>query len=626
MIRAFCPPAYTKGRGACNLMHTNRLAREKSPYLLQHAHNPVDWHAWGDEAFEAARREDKPIFLSVGYSTCHWCHVMAEESFEDPATAEILNRHFVAVKVDREERPDVDRVYMTFVQAATGSGGWPMSVWLTPELKPFYGGTYFPPEERHGRPAFRDLLEWIAQAWRTDRARILASSEALLDQIRQALRTRPAPFDAGLLESAFFAFRRGFDPVHGGFGGAPKFPRPAVHNFLLRYWERTGNQEALAMVLTTLQAMARGGVHDHLGGGFHRYAVDERWRVPHFEKMLYDQAQLAVSYLEAFQATGEDFYAAVARRTLDYVLRDLTHPEGGFFSAEDADSAPDPAHPEIHREGAFYLWTRSEIEQLLGPAAEWFCRRYGVEPGGNVADDPQGEFTGRNILFEAHSLEETAVQSAAVAKLREARETRPRPHRDDKILTAWNALMISALARAALPLKEPRYLTAARRATDFLCSRCLEERDGALTLWRRYRDEEAAIPGFLEDYAFFVQALLDLHEADPGPRDLDLAVCLTARQRELFEDREEGGFFSAPAEDAGLVLRLKDDHDGAEPAGNSIAVLNLLRLAQKTGREEFRESADRAFQAFSGRCAAAPEVLPQMLVARLRWEEASDTG
>jgi uncharacterized protein YyaL (SSP411 family) len=372
------------------------------------------------------------------------------------------------------------------------------------------------------------------------------------------------------------------------------------------------------MVLTTLQVMARGGIHDHLGGGFHRYAVDERWFVPHFEKMLYDQAQLAMSCVEAFQVTGEDFYAAVAHRTLDYVLRDLTHPEGAFYSAEDADSAPDPDHPEIHREGAFYLWTRSEIEQLLGPSmAEWCCRRYGVEPGGNVRDDPHGEFVGRNILFEAHCLEATAEQAAAVEKLRTARQGRPRPHRDDKILTAWNALMISALTRAAMALKELRYLAAARCAADFLRSHCLEERDGALTLWRRYRDGEAAIGGFLEDYAFLVQALLDLHEAEASPRDLDLAVRLTARQRELFEDPEEGGFFSAPAQDAGLVLRLKDDHDGAEPAGNSIAVLNLLRLAQRTGHQEYRALAERTLEAFSGRCSAAPEALPQLLAARL---------
>jgi hypothetical protein len=493
-------------------------------------------------------------------------------------------------------------------------------VWLTPELKPFFGGTYYPPEERQGRPGFPEVLEWIARAWQSDRPRVLASADSVLRQIEEALRPKPGRLDAEVLQSAFFTFRRGFDPAHGGFGGAPKFPRPVVLTFLLRYWERTGNAEALEMVLATLKAMARGGIRDRLGGGFHRYAVDERWHVPHFEKMLYDQAQLAVAYVDAFEITGEESYAGVARHTLDYVLREMTGPEGGFYSAEDADSALDPARPEHKREGAFYLWTRNEIEALLGqPASEWFCFRCGVDAFGNAG----AELPGRNVLFEAHTLEETATRfgrpveevrealATAAETLRTARQSRPRPHRDDKVLTAWNGLMIWALARAARVLQEPRYLAAARRAADFLRARRLTEQAGGLALSRC-----SGIPGFLDDYAFFVQGLLDLHDADPDSRHLELALRLTERQHELFEDPDSGGFFStAPAPD--LILRLKDDHDGAEPSGNSIAVLNLLRLARLTGRDDFRASADRALDAFASRCASFPDSLPLLLSAKI---------
>jgi uncharacterized protein YyaL (SSP411 family) len=360
---------------------TNRLVHEKSPYLLQHAHNPVDWFPWGEEAREKARREDKPIFLSIGYSTCHWCHVMERESFENDDVARVLNEHFVAVKVDREERPDLDRVYMLFVQASTGSGGWPMSVWMTPEGKPFFGGTYFPPDNRYGRPGFRAILERLARAWKEERPRIEQSGAQVLEQLRQygdaqnGSGEKPAGLGQHTLDAAFNAFRRSFDARLGGFGGAPKFPRPSVLNFLLRY----GSEEARGMVLVTLRAMAKGGMHDQLGGGFHRYSVDENWFVPHFEKMLYDQAQLAISYLEAFQITGDAQYAGVARDIFDYVLRDLTHPQGGFFSAEDADSAPDAAHPKEKSEGAFYIWTRQEIADALGEQdAEVFCRHFGV--------------------------------------------------------------------------------------------------------------------------------------------------------------------------------------------------------------------------------------------------------
>src|SRR5580693_6527204 len=380
----------------------NRLGNEKSPYLLQHANNPVDWYPWGEEAFEKAARENKPIFLSIGYSTCHWCHVMEHESFEDETTARILNEYFVPVKVDREERPDVDRVYMLFVQASTGSGGWPMSVWLTPERKPFFGGTYFPPDNRYGRPGFRAILENLARAWKDDRARVEESGAKVVEQLKEYAAQTASTGVAGqqALDSAFYGFRRMFDSRLGGFGGAPKFPRPSVHNFLLRYYAATKNEEALEMVLLTLREMAKGGMNDQLGGGFHRYSVDERWFVPHFEKMLYDQAQLAISYVEAFQITGDAQYAQIARRTLDYVLRDMTDAGGGFYSAEDADSAVDAAHPNEKSEGAFYIWSAAEIRALV-PQADDFCRRYGVLEGGNVENDPHGEFTGKNILYQA---------------------------------------------------------------------------------------------------------------------------------------------------------------------------------------------------------------------------------
>ncbi|NOT43715.1 MAG: thioredoxin domain-containing protein, partial [Acidobacteria bacterium] len=445
----------------------NRLSGEQSPYLLQHADNPVGWYPWGDEAFARARDEDKPIFLSIGYSTCHWCHVMAHESFESAAVADVLNRHFVPVKVDREERPDVDRVYMTFVQATAGSGGWPLSVWLTPTLEPFYGGTYYPPTPRWGRPGFVDVLTEVARAWREERAQVVASAASILAHLHGARRGqggREVPGPAATSASVN-RFMVAFDSDRGGFGDAPKFPRPGEALFLLREHARTGHPEAREMALVTLRAMALGGMRDHIGGGFHRYSVDAAWRVPHFEKMLYDQAQLALAYTEAAQLTGEAQYADVARDTLAYVARDLTDPAGGFHSAEDADSLPpgDPAG-QVHghpREGAFYVWSEAEVREVLGADADIVCLRYGVRPEGNAPFDPQGEFSGQNLLYVAHSLDEVARATgrdepdveSVLARSRERlwarRATRPRPHLDDKVLTAWNGLMIAARARAA---------------------------------------------------------------------------------------------------------------------------------------------------------------------------------
>jgi len=609
-------------------MPTNRLAQEKSPYLLQHAHNPVDWRPWGDDAFEVATRENKPVFLSVGYSTCHWCHVMERESFENEEIAAILNRYFVPIKVDREERPDVDRVYMLFVQATTGSGGWPMSVWLTPDRKPFFGGTYFPPDNRYGRPGFKAVLERLARAWMEDRARIQQSGSAVIEQLRRhnEISAGHAMPDRKALDAGFYAFRRSFDGRLGGFGSAPKFPRPSVLQFLLRYYVESKNEEALEMVLVTLREMAKGGMNDQLGGGFHRYSVDERWFVPHFEKMLYDQAQLAVTYTEAFKITRDGQYAAVARDVLDYILRDMTHPEGGFYSAEDADSATDPEHPEEKGEGAFYIWSHAEIEALLGEGdAAIVSFRFGIREEGNVDEDPQGEFTGRNILYQAHTLEETAARfesdvdeirailKAAAEKLLAARAKRPRPHLDDKILTGWNGMMISGFAKAAQAFDEPHYLEAARRAASFIRARLFDSARGVLL--RRWRDGEPLVDAFLDDYGFLALAMIDLYETAFDSADLTFAITLVEKAIELFEDREKGAFFSTAAGAESLVLRLKDDYDGAEPSGNSAIVLALLHLARMMDRDDFRRSAEKTLEAFSTRLYEAPSAAPALLCA-----------
>ena len=595
------------------MVHTNKLIDEKSPYLQQHAHNPVNWYPWGAEAFEKARSEDKPIFLSIGYSTCHWCHVMERESFESEELAEVLNAYFVPVKVDREERPDVDRIYMSFVQASTGSGGWPMSIFLTPDLKPFYGGTYFPPDNRYGRPGFRSILGQLAKSWHEDRERIVESSIQVLEQLKGYARVAAESktvLDQSILDSCYSQYRRSFDSKLGGFGGAPKFPRAVTLNFLLRYFASTQNEEAMDMVLLTLRAMAKGGMNDQLAGGFHRYSVDSHWFVPHFEKMLYDQAQLAISYVEAFQVSGDESLAQVARDIFRYVQRDMTHPQGAFYSAEDADSVIDPAHPHEKGEGAFYVWTKAEIVEVLGqPDADQFCRRYGVEQNGNVHEDPHQEFPGKNILFQAYPAE--ANLDNAIAKLIARRNTRVRPHLDDKILTSWNGLMISAFAKGAQVLGDPEYLNAARRAADFILA-TLYDRE---ILLRRFRDGEAAIPGFLDDYAFFAQALLDLYDACFELHYLRMAMELTDKMLERFRDNDDGGFFSTAEGDQSLVMRMKEDYDGAEPSGNSIAVFNLLRLARITGKEQYRDEAERTLNAFGSRLKTAPTGVPQMMAA-----------
>ena len=617
--------------------HTNRLTQEKSPYLLQHSHNPVDWYPWGDEAFAKARRENKPIFLSVGYSTCHWCHVMAHESFENEEIATLMNREFVNIKVDREERPDVDRVYMTFVQATTGGGGWPMSVWLTPDLKPFVGGTYFPPEDRYGQPAFRTVLERIATAWKENHDKIVDQGGKIVEALResQSAATAEGKIDAAILDAAYRQLERSYDPKEGGFGNAPKFPRPVALNFLTRFYARDPNGEsgkhALEMTLFTLRKMAAGGMHDHIGGGFHRYSVDRYWHVPHFEKMLYDQAQLAIAYLDAFQITRDRQYESVARDILDYVARDMASKEGGFFSAEDADSpvvaaGADHGHLET-KEGAFYVWTEKEIDAALGNAADIFAFHYGVQPHGNAPEgsDPQDEFRGKNILIERHTIAETAQHfkktgeevtnslAQSRAKLFSIRAKRPRPHLDDKIIAAWNGLMISAYARAARILDEPRYLEIATRAAKFLRTNLYEEK--SKLLYRNYRGGRSDIEGFADDYAFVIQGLLDLYEASFDVEWLKFAVELQQTQDRFFFDEKNGGYFSTSGKDESVFLRMKDDNDSAEPAASSVAALNLLRLAQFRDDKQIAERARKTTNTFATTLSHFPSAMPQMLVA-----------
>ncbi len=605
----------------------NRLIHEKSPYLLQHAHNPVDWYPWGQEAFQKARTEKKPIFLSIGYSTCHWCHVMERESFENQAVAEIMNRSYVSIKVDREERPDVDRVYMTFVQSTTGSGGWPMSVFLTPELKPFLGGTYYPPDDRYGRPGFGTLLTRIAEIWEKSPEKIMDQgaqfTEAIKAHLREAQSLESSPLTLNWLENGYRQLASGFDSEEGGFSSAPKFPRPAVFNFLLRYWRRARKTNAFDMVEFTLQKMARGGIYDHLGGGFHRYSVDDRWHVPHFEKMLYDQAQLAVAYSEMVQAAIEPELERTLQETLDYVLRDLTSPEGGFYSAEDADSLPKEEAAE-KREGAFYVWTQEEIDRVLtSDESLVFRRMYGVERAGNVvtANDPHRELAGQNILFLQNHREMVAkltgrsenevsrLVCAARQKLKAVRDHRPRPHLDDKIVTAWNGLMISGFAKGFQALGDPRYLVAAQRAGNFLQNELYQGR-----LLRSFRGTAGATNGFAEDYAFLVQGLLDLYESDFDVRWLQWAGELQIQMNALFSD-PKGGYFSTEEGANDILFRMKEDHDGAEPSANSVAAMNLARLARIFDRKEFQHAAARVLGVFHAALERAPAALPQMLAA-----------
>jgi len=595
-------------------MRANRLAREKSPYLLQHQFNPVDWHPWGEEAFRRAREEDKPIFLSIGYSTCHWCHVMERESFEDPATAELLNLHFVSIKVDREERPDVDKIYMTYVQARTGSGGWPLNVFLTPDLRPFYGGTYWPVSAAHGRPGFREVLSQLAQVWRERRGEVVSAAEEMTARLRAFVEQEASGGEmrlgAAVLTHAAAQFKEEYDPRHGGFGGAPKFPRPSQPSFLLAHGRRSGDLEAVRMVLHTCERMAAGGMNDQLGGGFARYSVDAEWLVPHFEKMLYDNAQLLHLYVDAGLVSGDAWFAEVARSIVEYVLRDMTHPEGGFYSAEDADSEG--------QEGKFYCWTRAELAELLsGEELAVVVRHYGITERGNFVDHSHpSPLPGQNVLSLVDTrltVGEQALLGSARRRMWEARGRRVRPHLDDKILASWNGLMLGALARAAVVAGEASWLGAAERNLGFIRGRLWDEAAGRLH--HRWRDGERDDAELLDDYAFLLEGVVHLYEATLDPGHLEFAVRLAESMLARFHDAARGGFWQAGAGATDLILRVKEDYDGAEPSGNSVASLALLRLGAITGREDFRAAAEGTLRLFAERMMSLPQAVPYLLQA-----------
>ncbi|MHC5059750.1 MAG: thioredoxin domain-containing protein [Planctomycetota bacterium] len=590
--------------------YTNRLINETSPYLLQHAHNPVDWYAWSDEAFERAEKENKPIFLSIGYSTCHWCHVMERESFENEKIAEIMNAHFISIKVDREQRPDVDSIYMTAVQMMTGSGGWPLSVFLAPDGKPFFGGTYFPPEDRFGRRGFKSLLLSVADAWENRRDELITSAGKISDILAQPdERAFARPLSVEILKGGFSYFANTFDPAYSGFGRAPKFPQAHNLSMLLGYWHRTGEDRALAMVEKTLDAMANGGIYDHLGGGFHRYSVDALWLVPHFEKMLYDQALLSKAYLQAYQVTKNPRYAVVAKEIFDYVLRDMTDPKGGFYSAEDADSEG--------KEGTFYVWDPDQVAEVIGKdLAKVFNACYGITKSGNFENE-------KSILnisqspeqlqkkFELSGQELDDILRKARQKLFEARAKRPRPHRDEKIITAWNGFMISSLALGGRVLDEEKYTLAARGAAEFVLTEL--QKNGRLM--RYYGKDRAVEFAFLNDYAFMITGLLDLYEADFDAKWLREAKRLAEQMIQLFGDIDGGGFFLTGSDGELLITRNKPAYDGSIPSGNSVAALALLRLGQATMNADFIDHASKTLEAFSAQLRQSPMTTAYMLMA-----------
>jgi uncharacterized protein YyaL (SSP411 family) len=562
----------------------NRLAREKSPYLLQHAFNPVDWYPWGSEAIQKAEREGKPILLSIGYSTCHWCHVMERESFEDEETARLINENFVPVKVDREERPDIDQIYMTAVQAMTGQGGWPLTVFLTPELKPFYGGTYFPPEPRYGMPSFKQVLGLVSRLWRDRRGEVLQSASQVMEALqRESAQGGPGRIEKRHMEECFASIAASFDEEYGGFGTAPKFPLPTYIIFLLRYNYRSGKELARSVAVKTLEGMLRGGIRDHLGGGFHRYSTDRGWLVPHFEKMLYDNALLARVYMEAFQATGEASFLSVAEETLDWLSREMVGEGGAFCSAQDADT--------VEGEGKYYTWTVGEVMEVLGrEEGDAFCYMYGVSEAGN--------HEGRSVLHLAHTPGETASRFGMQrdrlesmvrrwkGELYRRRLERPRPQRDDKIIASWNGLAISAFAFASAVLHEEQLARKAEKAAQFVTEKMV--RDGRL--FRRYRDGEVAVEGTLEDYAFLSQGLLDLFEATSEPEWLRRALEMTEEALKVFGDGTEGILFSSAP--GGAPVRLKETYDGPVPSGNSVMAMNLVRISGITGDVSYAKRAE----------------------------------
>jgi uncharacterized protein YyaL (SSP411 family) len=584
----------------------NRLIHEKSPYLLQHAYNPVDWYPWGDEAFEKARMEHKPIFLSIGYSTCHWCHVMGHESFEDKEVAGLMNEAFVSVKVDREERPDLDHIYMTVSQMITGSGGWPLTIIMTPDKKPFFAGTYIPKYGRFGRTGMVELIPRIQEIWNLRHNDIMESAEKIISALKGMDEARPGPdMDISVLERAYNELAGRFDEEYGGFGSAPKFPTPHNLFFMLRYWRRTGDQKALQMVEKTLREMRRGGIYDHIGFGFHRYSTDREWLVPHFEKMLYDQALLAMAYLEAFQATGIKEYEGTAEEIFKYVLRDMTSPEGGFYSAEDADSEG--------AEGKFYVWQEETVRTILGKdEAEIIGRVFNIGKDGNNIFHLKDSISGIAYEFKMPVTELNEKISSAVKKLFEIREKRVHPHKDDKILTDWNGLMIAAFARGAQVLGGQAYMDAAIKGAEFILNR-LRGPDGRLL--HRYREKAAGIPANVDDYAFMVWGLIEIYEAGFNSDYLKTALELNRDMISLFWDDKRGGLFFTPKDGEELIIRKRQIYDGAVPSANSVAMLNMLRLARFTGKTDLEERATEIGRAFSSTIRQMPSAHTHFMIA-----------
>ena len=590
--------------------HTNRLINETSPYLLQHAHNPVDWYPWGEEALAHAKQEDKPILLSIGYAACHWCHVMEHESFENEQIAAVMNEHFINIKVDREERPDLDEIYMNAVQMLTGQGGWPMTMFLTPALKPFYGGTYFPPDNRYGRPGFPRVLLGVAEAYRERPDAVEQQANQMITNLNQlsAMEGHGHQLTADMLDRAYQDYLSRFDHHEGGFGSAPKFPPSMGLLLLLRHWHRTGNPNALNMVEVTLEKMARGGMYDQLGGGFHRYSVDERWLVPHFEKMLYDNALLSVAYLEAYQATGKTFYRQIATETLDYVLDEMYDTEtGGFYSTQDADSEG--------VEGKFFVWEPAEVEQLLGEEkAKIFCEYYDITELGNFEHksilhvQTPAELFARKLNMDLGDIEEILAEGRR--KLFEVRETRIKPGLDDKILTSWNGLMIHSMAMGYQIVGDERYREAAERSSRFVLSE-LSQDDGLLL--RTHRAGKSHLNAYLEDYSYFVAGLIDLYEATFAVEWLQEAERLNQIMIEQFWDETNGGFFFTSENHETLIVRSKTGYDGATPSGVSMAIHNLLRLDKLLNRPDFREKVETTIDLYYHQIEHSPSGSAQML-------------
>ena len=597
----------------------NRLIFEKSPYLLQHARNPVDWFPWSDAAFDLARELDRPVFLSIGYSTCHWCHVMEKESFEDHQVADLMNEGFICIKVDREERPDIDQLYMSVCQAITGMGGWPLTVILTPDKKPFFAGTYFPRENRHGRTGMLDLLPKVIDLWNTKREEMEDSANKITTHLLETSSGRAGKLRPDIFQIAYEGLEGRFDRLFGGFGSAPKFPSPHNLIYLLRYWHHSGESKALEMVEKTLDQMRLGGIYDQVGFGFHRYSTDEAWLLPHFEKMLYDQAMLVLTYVEAFHATGDESYASVAREILTYVLRDMTSSEGGFFSAEDADSEGE--------EGLFYLWTMDEFSEVFGKDdSELFIELFNLKEEGNYYDEAEKSRTGRNILHLKKDLPELASKLDLSPEklldewqnhrqaLFQAREKRIHPLKDDKILTDWNGLIIAALAKASAILGNPEYLTAAKKAVDFIWNN-LREENGRLI--KRFRGGESDHPSHLDDYAFLTWGLIEIYQADFDPVYLKKALDLNEIMLAEFWDEDGGGLFLAGRDRTDLIVRGKEIYDGALPSGNSVAANNLFRLSRMTGRFDLDNKARQLTETFAEQINPIPQGFTHLLTAML---------